>query len=117
MWELEPVVRFPPIDSVPDFLKLPPVMYLSEVSGVAVSSKVHVFVFQRGHPNGHAYAVAVAQVVPRSIRSSACSRDRLVLCSTVIVSSAFWMRLIREQRGRCSRRYRYQARRLRGVWN
>ena len=36
-----------PFRSVPDFLKLPPDMYLGEVSGVAVNSKGHVFVFHR----------------------------------------------------------------------
>lgn len=36
---------------VPDFLKLPPNLYFSEVSGVALNSKGHIFVFQRGpHP-------------------------------------------------------------------
>ena len=34
-----------PFRSVPDFLKLPTDMYLGEVSGVAVNSKGHVFVF------------------------------------------------------------------------
>jgi hypothetical protein len=48
-------------DSVPNFLKLPPDMYLGEVSGVAVNSKGHVFVFQRGNTNGLAYAAAVAR--------------------------------------------------------
>jgi DNA-binding beta-propeller fold protein YncE len=36
---------------VPDFLKLPSSLYFSEVSGVALNSKGHIFVFQRGvHP-------------------------------------------------------------------
>ena len=36
---------------IPDFLKLPSNLYFSEVSGVAVNSTGHVFVFQRGlHP-------------------------------------------------------------------
>ena len=47
-----------PFDSVPNFLKLPADMYLGEVSGVAVNSKGHVFVFQRGSTNGPAYAAA-----------------------------------------------------------
>src|SRR5271154_5363620 len=34
-----------PFDSVPNFIKLPPNMYLGEVPGVAVNSKGHVFVF------------------------------------------------------------------------
>ena len=37
-----------PFDSVPNFLKLPPDLYLGEPSGVAVNSKGHVFVFSRG---------------------------------------------------------------------
>src|ERR1700675_443142 len=49
--------------SVPDFLKLPPDMYLGEVSGVAVNSKGHVFVFQRGNTTGPAYAAAAAQLL------------------------------------------------------
>jgi DNA-binding beta-propeller fold protein YncE len=36
---------------VPDFLKLPANLYFSEVSGVALNSRGHIFVFQRGtHP-------------------------------------------------------------------
>ena len=38
-----------PFDSVPEPLKLPADMYLGEVSGVAVDSKGHVFVLQRGN--------------------------------------------------------------------
>ena len=38
-----------PFDSVPDFLKLPPDVYLGEAAGVAVNSKGHVFVFSRGN--------------------------------------------------------------------
>jgi len=52
-----------PFDSVPNFLKLPPDMYLGEVSGVAVNTKGHVFVFQRGNTNGPAYAAAAAQLL------------------------------------------------------
>ena len=52
-----------PFDSVPNFLKLPADMYLGEVSGVAVNSKGHVFVFQRGSTNGPAYAAAAAQLL------------------------------------------------------
>ena len=43
-----------PFDSVPNFLKLPPNMYLGEVSGVAVNSKGHIFVFSRGSTTGPA---------------------------------------------------------------
>ena len=52
-----------PFRSVPDFLKLPPDMYIGEVSGVAVNSKGHVFVFTRGNTNGPAYAAAAAQLL------------------------------------------------------
>ena len=36
-----------PFDSVPDFLKLPPNIYLGEGIGVATNSKGHVFVYTR----------------------------------------------------------------------
>jgi hypothetical protein len=52
-----------PFRSVPDFLKLPNDMYLGEVSGVAVNSKGHVFVFTRGNTNGPAYSAAAAQLL------------------------------------------------------
>ena len=49
--------------SVPNFLKLPPDLYLGEASGVAVNSKGHVFVFSRGNTTGPAYAAAAAQLL------------------------------------------------------
>ncbi|HMD96467.1 MAG TPA: peptidyl-alpha-hydroxyglycine alpha-amidating lyase family protein [Terriglobia bacterium] len=49
--------------SVPDFLKLPPDLYLGEVAGVAVNSKGHVFVFSRGNTTGPAYGAAAAQLL------------------------------------------------------
>jgi hypothetical protein len=52
-----------PYRSVPDFLKLPADLYLGEVSGVAVNSKGHVFVFSRGNTNGPAYGAAAAQLL------------------------------------------------------
>ncbi len=52
-----------PFDSVPDFIKLPPNMYLGEVSGVAVNSKGHVFVYSRGNSNGPAYAATASQLL------------------------------------------------------
>jgi hypothetical protein len=61
-WAQRPVPQIP-FDSVPNFLKLSPDMYLGEVSGVAVNSKGHVFVFQRGNTNGPAYAAAAAQLL------------------------------------------------------
>jgi hypothetical protein len=55
-----PVIAF---DSVPNLLKLPKDMYLGEVSGVAVNSKGHIFVFSRGSTTGPAYAAAAAQLL------------------------------------------------------
>jgi len=52
-----------PFDSVPNFLKLPPDLYLGEASGVAVNSKKHVFVFNRGNSTGPAYAATAAQLL------------------------------------------------------
>jgi len=49
--------------SVPDFLKLPPDIYLGEATGVAVNSKGHVFVFSRGNTTGPAYGAAAAQLL------------------------------------------------------
>src|SRR3989475_8994702 len=49
--------------SVPDFLKLPPDIYLGEATGVAVNSRGHVFVFSRGNTTGPAYAAAAAQLL------------------------------------------------------
>ena len=52
-----------PYRSVPDFLKLPPDIYLGEAVGVAVNSKGHVFVFSRGNTDGPAYAARAAQLL------------------------------------------------------
>lgn len=53
-----------PFDSVPDFFKLPAGMNFGEVSGVAVNSKGHVFVFTRSNTaSGPAYAPAAAQLL------------------------------------------------------
>jgi DNA-binding beta-propeller fold protein YncE len=49
--------------SVPDFLKLPPDLYLGEASGVAVNSKGHILVFSRGNTTGPAYAASAAQLL------------------------------------------------------
>ncbi|HET7259816.1 MAG TPA: peptidyl-alpha-hydroxyglycine alpha-amidating lyase family protein [Candidatus Acidoferrum sp.] len=49
--------------SVPDFLQLPPDLYLGEATGVAVNSKGHVFVFSRGNTTGPAYGAAAAQLL------------------------------------------------------
>ena len=55
-----PEIRY---ESVPNFLKLPPDVYLGEVSGVAVDSKKHIFVFSRGNTTGPAYGAAAAQLL------------------------------------------------------
>ena len=55
-----PEIRF---HAVPDFLKLPPDLYLGEASGVAVNSKGHVFVLSRGNTTGPAYAAAATQLL------------------------------------------------------
>jgi len=52
-----------PFDSVPNFLKLPPDRYLGEPSGVALNSKKHIFVFNRGNSSGPAYAATAAQLL------------------------------------------------------
>jgi DNA-binding beta-propeller fold protein YncE len=55
-----PEIQF---ESVPDFFKLPPDVYLGEVAGVAVNSKRHIFVFSRGNTTGPAYGAAAAQLI------------------------------------------------------
>lgn len=52
-----------PFRSVPQFLKLPPDLYLGEVAGVAVNSKGHVFVFSRSGSPGPAYGARAAQLL------------------------------------------------------
>src|SRR5215470_8498702 len=52
-----------PFDSVPNFFKLPPDLHFGEASGVAVNSKGHVFVFNRGNTTGPAYGATAAQVL------------------------------------------------------
>jgi DNA-binding beta-propeller fold protein YncE len=59
----QPPVPEIPYRSVPNFLKLPPNLYLGEAVGVAVNSKEHVFVFSRGNTTGAAYAAAAAQLL------------------------------------------------------
>jgi len=50
-------------ESVPNPLQLPRDLYFGEVTGVAVNSKGHVFVFSRGNTTGPAYAAAAAQLL------------------------------------------------------
>src|ERR1700685_3722959 len=61
--ELQTQVPEIPYESVPNFLKLPPNLYLGEASGVAVNSKKHVFVFSRGNTTGPAYGATAAQIL------------------------------------------------------
>jgi DNA-binding beta-propeller fold protein YncE len=61
-WAQENVPQIP-YDSVPNFLKMPKDVYLGEVSGVAVNSKGHVFVYSRGgNSNGPAYGNTASQL-------------------------------------------------------
>src|ERR1700694_3437407 len=55
-----PEIKF---DSVPNPLKLPADLHFGEVSGVAVNSKGHVFVFSRGNTNGPAYGATASQLL------------------------------------------------------
>src|SRR5205085_1634231 len=60
----QPAPPMLPFESVPDFLKLPPGANFGEVSGVAVNSKGHVFVFTRSNSaHGPAYAPTAAQLL------------------------------------------------------
>jgi DNA-binding beta-propeller fold protein YncE len=52
-----------PFDSVPNPLKFPADMHLGEVSGVAVNSKKHIFVFNRGNTTGPAYGATASQLL------------------------------------------------------
>jgi len=52
-----------PFDSSVDFLKLPENLHLGEPSGVAVNSKNHIFVFNRGNTTGPAYGATASQVL------------------------------------------------------
>ena len=48
---------------MPNFLKLPPDLYMGEAAGVAVNSKGHIFVFHRGgSSHGPAFANTAAQL-------------------------------------------------------
>ena len=58
----EPVPQIA-FDSVPNPLQMPDNLYLGEVSGVALNSKGHIFVFSRGNTTGPAYAAAAAQLL------------------------------------------------------
>ncbi len=49
--------------SEPNFLKLPPDLYLGEVAGVAVSPAGRIAVFSRGNATGPAYGAAAAQLL------------------------------------------------------
>ena len=52
-----------PFDSVPNVLKLPADMYLGEVSGIALNSKKHIFVYNRGNTTGPAYGATASQLL------------------------------------------------------
>jgi hypothetical protein len=59
----QPPVPEIPFDSVPNPLKLPADLHLGEVSGVAVNSKKHIFVFNRGNTTGPAYGATASQLL------------------------------------------------------
>jgi DNA-binding beta-propeller fold protein YncE len=52
-----------PFDTSVDFLRLPADLHLGEPSGVAVNSKKHIFVFNRGNTSGPAYGATASQVL------------------------------------------------------
>src|ERR1051325_434223 len=52
-----------PFDGDVNFLKMPNDMFLGEVSGVAVNSQGHVFVYHRGSTDGPAYGARAAQLL------------------------------------------------------
>src|SRR5689334_7788563 len=52
-----------PFDGTADFFKMPADVHFGEVSGVAVNSKGHVFVFSRGNTTGPAYGASAAQLL------------------------------------------------------
>jgi DNA-binding beta-propeller fold protein YncE len=52
-----------PFESVANPLKLPPDMNFGEMTGIAVNSKNHVFVFSRGNSSGPAYGATAAQLL------------------------------------------------------
>ncbi len=52
-----------PFDSAPDFLKLPPDLHLGEASGVAVNSRGHIFVANRGGSVATAFQSTASQIL------------------------------------------------------
>src|SRR5580698_10898684 len=50
-------------DSVPNFIRLPPDIYLGEVASIAVDSTRHIYVLSRGNTSGPAYGAAAAQLL------------------------------------------------------
>ena len=52
-----------PFESVSNLLRLPPNLYLGEVTGVAVNSKKHIFVLSRGNTTGPAFGATAAQLL------------------------------------------------------
>ena len=71
-----------PFESVPNLLKLPNDLYLGEVSGVAVNSKGHIFVYTRQRPNPAFRIRCQGRVRPRNrqgliwLRFRACGSHR-----------------------------------------
>src|SRR6267378_6408802 len=55
-----PVLNF---DADVNYLNLPQDLYLGEVTGVAINSQRHLFVFSRGNTTGPAYGASAAQLL------------------------------------------------------
>src|SRR6266550_9092990 len=52
-----------PFEANIDLLRMPKDLHLGEVTGVAVNSQKHIFVFSRGSTTGPAYAASAAQLL------------------------------------------------------
>ena len=52
-----------PFDSIANPITMPKDMYLGEVSGIALNSKGHIFVLNRGNTTGPAYSAAATQLL------------------------------------------------------
>src|SRR6266498_333825 len=82
-----------PFDSVPDFFKLPAGKNFGEVSGVAVNSKGHVFVFTRSNSaQGPAYAPTAAQLLEFGPRGSSCARSGRTCTAGRLPTPCVWTR-------------------------
>ena len=82
-----------PYDSVPNFLKLPPNLYLGEGIGVATNSKGHIFVYTRSQRHAPVRIRSERQrTSARSARASTASRSRTRCASIRRTTSGPWTR-------------------------